>query len=38
MDVIEIIVAKRDGGELTDAQIDWVIDAFTRGADRKSVV
>src|SRR5690606_37308643 len=32
MDVIEIIVAKRDGGELTDAQIDWVIDAFTRGA------
>ena len=25
-------VAKRDGGRLTDAQIDWVIDAYTRGA------
>ena len=24
--------AKRDGGELSDAQIDWVIDAYTRGA------
>ncbi|MDA0632984.1 thymidine phosphorylase [Nonomuraea sp. MCN248] len=31
MDVIEVIVAKRDGGELTGAQIDWVIDAYTRG-------
>ncbi|MFC3995390.1 thymidine phosphorylase [Nocardiopsis sediminis] len=31
MDVIDIIVAKRDGGELTPAQIDWVIDAYTRG-------
>jgi thymidine phosphorylase len=30
-DAVEVIVAKRDGGELTDAQIDWVIDAFTRG-------
>jgi thymidine phosphorylase len=32
MDVIEIIRAKRDGGELTPGQIDWVIDAYTRGA------
>ncbi|QUX30691.1 thymidine phosphorylase [Nocardiopsis akebiae] len=31
MDVIEIIRAKRDGGELTPGQIDWVIDAYTRG-------
>ncbi|MDE3724097.1 thymidine phosphorylase [Nocardiopsis sp. N85] len=31
MDVIEIIRAKRDGGELTPEQIDWVIDAYTRG-------
>ncbi|MBA4606994.1 thymidine phosphorylase [Aeromicrobium sp. Marseille-Q0843] len=27
----EIIVAKRDGHELTDDQIDWVVDAYTRG-------
>jgi thymidine phosphorylase len=25
-------VAKRDGGELTDDQIDWVVEAYTRGA------
>ncbi|WP_285728688.1 thymidine phosphorylase [Nocardiopsis sp. ATB16-24] len=31
MDVIEVIRAKRDGRELTPAQIDWVIDAYTRG-------
>ncbi|MFI6792460.1 thymidine phosphorylase [Nonomuraea sp. NPDC050383] len=31
MDAIEVIVAKRDGRELTTAQIDWVIDAYTRG-------
>ncbi|OLT28922.1 thymidine phosphorylase [Nocardiopsis sp. CNR-923] len=31
MDVIEIIRAKRDGAELTREQIDWVIDAYTRG-------
>ncbi|MEV2276541.1 thymidine phosphorylase [Nocardiopsis sp. NPDC049922] len=31
MDVIEIIRAKRDGAELTSEQIDWVIDAYTRG-------
>jgi len=29
---VEIIAAKRDRGELTDPQIDWVIDAYTRGA------
>jgi thymidine phosphorylase len=29
---VEIIVAKRDGEVLSDAQIDWVIDAYTRGA------
>ena len=26
-----MIIAKRDGGELSDSQIDWVIDAYTRG-------
>ncbi|SIO85671.1 thymidine phosphorylase [Nocardiopsis sp. JB363] len=31
MDVIEIIRAKRDGGELAPEQIDWVIGAYTRG-------
>ena len=30
-DAVEVISAKRDGGELTDSQIDWVIDAYTRG-------
>jgi len=28
----EIIAAKRDHHSLTDPQIDWVIDAYTRGA------
>nr|WP_157555271.1 thymidine phosphorylase [Nocardia crassostreae] len=28
---VDVIRTKRDGGELTDAQIDWVVDAFTRG-------
>ncbi len=31
-DAVEVIVAKRDGVELSDSQIDWVIDAYTRGA------
>jgi thymidine phosphorylase len=31
MDVISVIRAKRDRQELTDDQIDWVIDAYTRG-------
>jgi thymidine phosphorylase len=30
-DAVEVIIAKRDGGELTDSQIDWVMDAYTRG-------
>ncbi len=30
-DAVEVIVTKRDGGELSDAQIDWVVDAYTRG-------
>src|SRR5580692_6979908 len=31
-DAVEVIVAKRDGHRIPDAQIDWVIDAYTRGA------
>ena len=31
-DAVDVIAAKRDRGELTDPQIDWVIDAYTRGA------
>ena len=31
-DAVEVIRTKRDGGRLTDAQVDWVIDAYTRGA------
>lgn len=31
LDAISIITTKRDGGQLSDEQIDWVIDAFTRG-------
>ena len=30
-DAVEVISAKRDKGALTDSQIDWVIDAYTRG-------
>ena len=30
-DAVDVIVAKRDGHRLTDAQIDWVVDAYTRG-------
>jgi thymidine phosphorylase len=33
-DAVEVILAKRDGGTLSDSQIDWVIDAYTRGAVR----
>jgi thymidine phosphorylase len=32
LDAVDVIVTKRDGGELSDAQIDWVVDAYTRGA------
>jgi thymidine phosphorylase len=31
MNAIEVIRTKRDGGTLKDDQIDWVIDAYTRG-------
>ncbi|MGP3773883.1 thymidine phosphorylase [Streptomyces sp. SDT5-1] len=31
MDVISVIRTKRDRGRLSDAQIDWVVDAYTRG-------
>jgi thymidine phosphorylase len=31
-DAVEVISAKRDRLELTDSQIDWVVDAYTRGA------
>ncbi|MFJ1856553.1 thymidine phosphorylase [Streptomyces anulatus] len=31
MDAISVIRTKRDRGELTPEQIDWVIDAYTRG-------
>src|SRR5215208_1355590 len=30
-DAVEVISAKRDKGELSDEQIDWVVDAYTRG-------
>ncbi|QCB94325.1 thymidine phosphorylase [Cellulomonas shaoxiangyii] len=30
-DAVDVIVAKRDGGRLSDAQVDWVVDAYTRG-------
>ncbi|GCE76164.1 thymidine phosphorylase [Cellulomonas biazotea] len=30
-DAVDVIVAKRDGHRLSDAQIDWVVDAYTRG-------
>src|SRR3954468_17241535 len=30
-DAVEVIIAKRDGGRLTDSMIDWVVDAYTRG-------
>ncbi|TDB86028.1 thymidine phosphorylase [Actinomadura sp. KC216] len=32
MDAIDVIRAKRDGGTLTPDQIDWAVDAYTRGA------
>lgn len=31
MDAIDVIRAKRDGGTLTPDQIDWAVDAYTRG-------
>ncbi|MDR2566243.1 MAG: thymidine phosphorylase [Bifidobacteriaceae bacterium] len=29
---VDVIAAKRDRAELTDAQIDWAVDAYTNGA------
>lgn len=31
-DAVEIIAAKRDRNELSDPQIDWIINAYTKGA------
>ncbi|MFF0518861.1 thymidine phosphorylase [Actinomadura nitritigenes] len=31
MDAIDVIRSKRDGGTLTADQIDWAVDAYTRG-------
>jgi thymidine phosphorylase len=31
MDMVNLICSKRDGRELTDAEIDWVIDAYVAG-------
>ena len=30
-DAVDVIVTKRDGGTLSPQQIDWVVDAYTRG-------
>ncbi|HIZ34547.1 MAG TPA: thymidine phosphorylase [Candidatus Ruania gallistercoris] len=30
-DATDVIIAKRDGAALTGGQIDWVVDAYTRG-------
>jgi len=32
MDIVNLICAKRDGHELKDAEIDWIMDAYVRGA------
>ena len=31
MDAVEVILTKRDGGELSDEQIDWVIQGYLKG-------
>ncbi len=31
MSAVDVIRVKRDGGRLSDAEIDWVVDAYTRG-------
>jgi len=30
-DAVDVIRTKRDGGRLDDGQVDWVVDAYTRG-------
>ncbi|WP_336852663.1 thymidine phosphorylase [Sinomonas albida] len=32
LDAVDVIRTKRDRRDLSDAQIDWVVDAYTRGA------
>ena len=34
-DVVDVIRTKRDGGELDDDAIDWVLDAYVRGDGRR---
>ena len=31
MDIVNLICAKRDGNELKDAEIDWIIDSYVKG-------
>ncbi|MGH3904200.1 MAG: thymidine phosphorylase [Pseudonocardiaceae bacterium] len=31
MDAVDVVRTKRDGGRLSDEQIGWVVDAYTRG-------
>ena len=31
MSAVDVITTKRDGGRLTDEQVDWVVAAYTRG-------
>jgi thymidine phosphorylase len=31
VDAVDVIITKRDGGTLSDEQIDWVVAAYTRG-------
>jgi thymidine phosphorylase len=31
MSAVDVIRVKRDGGRLSDSEIDWVVDAYTRG-------
>ena len=35
MDMVNLICTKRDGHELADAEIDWVIDAYVDGDSRR---
>ena len=32
MDIVNLICTKRDGHELKDAEIDWIMDAYVHGA------
>jgi thymidine phosphorylase len=35
-DAVDVIIAKRDRHELSDEQIRWVIDAYTRAPSPRS--